>query len=357
MAILVGFCLKLHSRCRYLTAVGEGGSLNCTPWNSLGNLELALFVTGLTEEVETESSELTDLHAEDTEDDEEGAADKDDVTDGTQRGQERLHHELQPRGARDDAQRTQRPEKYVKNDAQRLEIHMSEKLRSTSWKYVRKMTLNASWELRNECHKNHSEGPVCKCVIMTSEMTHKARNARRRRTDASLVRAMNTIRTPVRRGMHWPEHHQNSSEKGMHWPEHHQNSSEKDMHWPEHHQNSSEKGYALTWVPSELQWEGVRTDLSSLKTLRMPNILGLLEAVRAMNRSTRAMNTRNPSITFQPLFKYACVPITRPLARTCNRRSSVVRRQSKKSRWGQNVRSFRHCLHLYLKTSITELME
>lgn len=60
-----------------------------------------------------------------------------------------------------------------------------------------------------------------------------------------------------------------------------------------------------------------RSVRKSLKTRKIPNIRGLLSAEREMRMSTREIPTRKPSITFQPLFRYACCPITRPLANTC----------------------------------------
>lgn len=61
----------------------------------------------------------------------------------------------------------------------------------------------------------------------------------------------------------------------------------------------------------------------SLKTRRIPKMRGLLSADSEMRMSTREIPTRNPSIMFQPLFRYACCPITRPLASTCRSRQHV----------------------------------
>ena len=41
------------------------------------------------------------LHAQDAKDNEEGATDKDNVPDGSERGDERLHNQLQSRGSAD----------------------------------------------------------------------------------------------------------------------------------------------------------------------------------------------------------------------------------------------------------------
>ena len=50
---------------------------------------------------------LKKLNTQDAEDEEEGAADDDDVADGLEAGQQGLHHQLEARSSVDDAQRTE----------------------------------------------------------------------------------------------------------------------------------------------------------------------------------------------------------------------------------------------------------
>ena len=53
------------------------------------------------------TTQTSDLDSEDAEDEEESAADEDDVADGFERDEERLDHQLQARGTVDHAERLQ----------------------------------------------------------------------------------------------------------------------------------------------------------------------------------------------------------------------------------------------------------
>jgi hypothetical protein len=55
---------------------------------------------------------------------------------------------------------------------------------------------------------------------------------------------------------------------------------------------------------------------NSLNTLKTPNILGLLLAVNVIMTSMSDTKTRAPSMTFQPLFMYACSPMKKHFAKT-----------------------------------------
>ncbi len=50
------------------------------------------------------------LHSQDPKDDEEGAADEDDVTDGFQRAEQRLNYKFEPRRSVDDPEGPERPD-------------------------------------------------------------------------------------------------------------------------------------------------------------------------------------------------------------------------------------------------------
>jgi len=57
---------------------------------------------------------------------------------------------------------------------------------------------------------------------------------------------------------------------------------------------------------------------SRRKTRSTPKIFGLCLAVSEMTMSSNEMNTRPPSITFQPLLRYEWRPSTKPFAITCS---------------------------------------
>ena len=74
----------------------------------------------------------------------------------------------------------------------------------------------------------------------------------------------------------------------------------------------------LSWPEITLIYLSGLRARSSRKTRRMPKIRGLVDAVSEMTRSTSEMNTKVPSMTFQPLRRQACSENAIPLAITCS---------------------------------------